>query len=79
METNEKKSLFTVVSEEECATVCGGAFTLSQLLSSLLSPQNQVTVSINDQPSGTTTLSQDGVLRTTLLNGVLSGTFSLLP
>ncbi len=37
MERNEKKSLFTAVSEEESATVCGG-ISLTELVSSLIGP-----------------------------------------
>ena len=35
MEANEKKTLFTAVSEEECATVCGGDSLLSDVLNSI--------------------------------------------
>ena len=37
MERNEKKSLFTAVSEEESATVCGG-ITLTNAVYSLIGP-----------------------------------------
>jgi len=50
METNEKKSLFTAVSEEQSATVCGGDG-LPPAVQKLLNGANTITV--NNDPSTT--------------------------
>ena len=61
MKTNEKKSLFTAVSEEQSATVCGGV-DLTVLLQSLSNSGTQVVV--NNDPS--TTVDTAGNLTSTI-------------
>lgn len=79
METNNKQSLFTAVSQEESATVCGGVS-----LSAILNYLNTSTLTVTDTEPNTSnststpvSVSQTGVLSAS--NGPVSISVSLVP
>ncbi len=70
METNDKKVLFTAVSEEECSTVSGG-----DLVGSLLGIGITPVAYVNQSPDAV--LTKDGNVVAT--NNTVTATFSVAP